>query len=262
MNDYLLELNDLLSASRIRASRQRKRAAIMHQDKQMLKLYREKMALWEVFDRRGYVPLEPPIVKGYKRFFVLREDVARSKDAGFYQGILDEINTVTYCAEKSFRVSKRYKRRWRYIDYVQQLYKPDEATFKMMGFGRRAAECFEEVIKQDKRTKKPVKKYRFKEPWRFVLRVRPNIIMQRRAEAPELLARIDQINRFLDRNKLQPRLYKIMDGWYDCWRREWLGDCNGRYLIDRYLLPDAFIRKEVEEGIGANLFVNLKKLKS
>lgn len=262
MNDYLLELAALLSASRIRTARQRKRIAIKHQDKQLLKLYREKMTLLELYNSRGYVPLEPPIVKGYKRFFVLREDVARSKDAGFYQGILDKINTVTYCAEKSFRVSRRRKRRLRYIDYLQRLYKPDEAAFKKMEFSRREADRFEEVIKLDKRTKKPVKKYRFKEPWRFVLRVRPNVITQTRAEEPALLARIDDINRFLDRNMLRPRLYKIMDGWYDCSRREMLGDCNGRYLIDRYLLPDAFIRRDVEEGIGANLFVNLKKIKS
>jgi hypothetical protein len=220
------------------------------------------MALWEVHSSRGYVPLEPPIVKGYKRFFVLREDVARSKDAGFYQGILDKINTTMYCAEKSFRVSKRYKRRCRYIDYLQQLYRPDETAFRKMGFNRRAMDCFEEVIKLDKRTKKPVKKYRFKEPWRFVLRVRPNVITQQRAEDPALLARMAEISRFLDWNNLRPRLYKIMDGRHDSRRKEWLGDCNGRYLIDRYLLPDAFIRKEVEEGIGANLFVNLKKIKS
>lgn len=262
MNDYLLELKDLLSASRIRTARQRKRVAIAHQDKQLLKLDRERKALSEVYRNRGYVPLDPPIVKGYIRFFVLREDVARSKDAGFYQHILDKINTAMYCAEKSFRVSKRYKRRWRYTDYLQRLYKPDEAAFKKMAFARRAAECFEEVIKQDKRTKKPVKKYRFKEPWRFVLRVRPNVITQQRAEAPELEARMDEISRFLKLNMLRPRLYKIKDGWYDCLRRDDLGDCNGRYLIDRRILPDAFIRKEVEEGIGANLFVNLKKIKS
>lgn len=262
MNDYLLELDALLSASRIRSVRQRKRVAIAHQDKQLLKLDREYSALWKIYDSRGYIPLKPPIVKGYIRFFVLRDDVARSKDAGFYQGILDKINTGTYCAEKSFRVSKRRKRRWRYIVYLQKLYKPDEATFKKMGFSRRAANCFEEVIKQDKRTKKPVKKYVFKEPWRFILRVRPNVITQQRVEAPELLAQMDEIGGFLKRNMLRPKLSKLKYGSYNSRRREWLGDCNGRYLVDKWLLPDAFIRKEVEEGIGANIFVNLKKMKS
>jgi hypothetical protein len=44
----------------------------------------------------GYVPLEPPVQRGWKRTFVLRADVASSAKAVFYQGILDKINRVDY----------------------------------------------------------------------------------------------------------------------------------------------------------------------
>src|SRR4051812_22386291 len=107
MENYLLEF---MAVSRIRTARQRKRAVITAQDKQLLRMHYEYNALWASYTNRGYVQLDTPVLKGYVRFFVLRDDVARSKDAGFYQGMLDQINTRMYCAEKSFRVSKRYKR--------------------------------------------------------------------------------------------------------------------------------------------------------
>lgn len=252
-------VSDILLMSRIRTARQRKRVAIKEQDKALRRLSREEDTLFEAYLKRGFVALEPPIMKGYNRFFVLRDDVARSRDAAFFQGILDKINTTKWCAEKGFRVSKRYKKRYRYVDLLQQLHKPTEAEFRKMNFGPRALQYFEERIKINKRSGKPEKKYVFTEPWRFVLRVRPNWITLQRAEAPELEVRMQEIDDFLEWNKLRPRLARLEYGKYTGYSREWKGDCQGRFFVDRYVLPYRFVKQDLEEGIGGKIFVNLKK---
>ncbi|MBO9731742.1 MAG: hypothetical protein J7623_24085 [Chitinophaga sp.] len=255
-------VSDILLMSRIRTGRQRKRAAIKAQDKALLRLKREQDALSKAYRNRGCVPLEPPVMKGYNRFFVLRDDVARSRDATFFQGILDKINTTNWCAEKGFRVSKRYKRRHRYADFLQQLYEPTEAEFKKMDFSPRALQYFEEWIKIDKRSGKPVRKYVFTDPWRFILRVRPNWITQQWIHAPELESRMDEIDDFLDRNNLRPRFGKLVYGKYISRRKEWRYDPEGRFLVDRHVLPYRFMKQDLEEGIGGKIFVNLKRYSS
>ena len=62
---------------RLRTARQKKRMQYEDFDKQLIQLHEEESALRSQKRNLGWEPLIPPVQKGWKRFFVLRDDVAR-----------------------------------------------------------------------------------------------------------------------------------------------------------------------------------------
>ncbi len=200
---------DYLQSSRIRSKRTRERKRREHRDKQLLQVDRERHRLRRAWWKREWVDLHPPIMRGYKRYFVLREDVAAGKQANFYQGILDKINTVHYSSRKDFKVKKRRlgKKVWKAKE--QQLRQPDEGYFRRLQFTAEQSVHFEERYSREKQTKRPGKIYVFREPWRFVLRVRPNLITKMQVHDAELQAGIKRIDNYLWQTGLRYRLDKI-----------------------------------------------------
>lgn len=87
------DLDYLVQCTRLRSKRRKQRMQIEAEDKLLIKKYKEQKALWKAQRDRQWVRLEPPVQRGYIRFFVLRPDVARSKDASLLLKILDKINT-------------------------------------------------------------------------------------------------------------------------------------------------------------------------
>jgi hypothetical protein len=71
----------------------------------------------------------------------------------------------------------------------------------------------------EKWNKGPIKRYVFSEPWRFVLKVRPNMITKIRKIDAELESRMQEINSFLKRNDYQGRLSRLKGERYK-WK-EW-----------------------------------------
>jgi hypothetical protein len=70
--------------------------------------------------------------------------------------------------------------------------------------------------------KQPVKKMLFKEPWRFVLVVKPNMIDKIRIKDAVLESRLDELDNYLERNNYRARLNKILHGKsrWKCWKQE------------------------------------------
>lgn len=73
---------------RLRTARHKKRMQYEDFDKQLIQLHQEENGLYEQRRNLGWEPLLPAVQKGWKRFFVLRDDVARSKQAEFFENIL------------------------------------------------------------------------------------------------------------------------------------------------------------------------------
>lgn len=78
------------------------------QDKEAIALWRKKIRLMNSKRNMNKVELEKPIRWGYKKFFVLREDVAKGPDAKVYLGVLPYIQNTIYCKRKDF-TKKSYK---------------------------------------------------------------------------------------------------------------------------------------------------------
>jgi hypothetical protein len=203
---------------RLRTVRRKKRMQYEDFDKKLLRLNKEEDKLIKLKRNLGWEPLIPPVQKGWKRFFVLREDVARSKQAEFFENILKKINTYDWHYRKDFRVRYRRFGTKKYKVKGQSLLRPCEWQFNRIGFTEEEKQFFYEVWETDS-WRGPVKRYVFSEPWRFVLWVRPNIIdkVKRRDEVIE--KRLKEIDNYLDRNNYCARLDKLLRGnRYNGWK--------------------------------------------
>lgn len=149
---------------------------------------------------------------------MLRDDVGRSKAANFYEGILAKINTTKYSHRKDFKKKKRAFGRKKYVVREQYLLKPCEHRFQELAFTQEEQEQFHPEWSYEKGRGKCIKRYVFNEPWRFVLRVRPNVIDKVRKTDPELDARLQEIGAYLEGNNRRKVLGRITGGNYRWWK--------------------------------------------
>lgn len=203
---------------RLRTTRNKIRA--QHEDfhKRLIALRKEERALYKQKWQLGWEPLVPPVQKGWKRFFVLREDVARSKAAEFYAGILSKINTTEYSHHKDFKKKKRAFGRKKYVVREQYLVKPDEHRFQKLAFTEAEQTQFHIEWTYEKRKGRFEKTYVFNEPWRFVLKVRPNVVDKVRKRDPELEAKLHEIDAYFGHNNRRKVLDRLTGGSYRWWK--------------------------------------------
>jgi len=199
---------------RLRTARQRKRMARKGFEKKLISLHREERKLCRQTRELGWVELDPPVMRGWKRYFVLRHDTAKSKQADFFQGILDRINKTEYSSRKDFKQKKRERGKKIYIVREQELDHPYEWQLQKLNFTQNEMEYFEERLYWSKSSKIFYKIYVFKEPWRFVLQTRPNLITRTRIRDEVLENRLEEIDDYLERNFLRARQSKLTDGYY------------------------------------------------
>lgn len=221
---------------RLRTARQKKRVQYKDFDKQLIQLYKEERALYRQQKNLGWEPLVPPVQKGWKRFFVLRDDVARSKNAEFFQNILNKINTYDWSYRKDFMIKKRRFGRKKYAVKEQKLLQPWDWHFIKLGFSESEKQMFHEEYHYEKWNRGLVKRYVFNEPWRFVLRIRPNMITKIRVKDPILEARLKRISNYLKRNDFEKRQAKLMYGRYKWkWWKDYEKYDEGNILKDKSL---------------------------
>lgn len=236
MDNQISDMEYYLAASGIRTARRRKSDALKQYDKQLLQLDRKRKELWDAWGKRGYAPLDPPVMIGYKRYFVLREDVAKGKHATFYQQLLDKINTCEYSHRKDFKVKKRFRGRKKYIVREQHLLQPSERHFKQLKLTEREANCFVERNRYLKNSTDLITEFVVKEPWRFVLQVRPNMITRQRIVIPELASAIDQLENYIEQHQLQHKIWRLTRGRASS-RKRWLFEQKKKYQFKQYTLP-------------------------
>lgn len=200
---------------RLRSARQRKRQARDERDRQLLALNRELRALYSQKNSLGWLPLHPPVVRGWKRSFALRADVARSKDVGFFENILKKINTTQFSYRKDFRIKKRKGGKKIYVARPQELWQPEIHQFNRLEFTEEEKNWFSEISVMTHSKRQMALRYVFKERWRFVLRVDANIVSKTRVRNEEIESRIQIIRNYLERNDLNKRLYHLTDGHYN-----------------------------------------------
>lgn len=197
---------------RLRTARQKKRMQYKDFDKHLIQLHKEERALFRQRRDLGWEPLLPPVQKGWKRFFVLREDVARSNQAGFFDNILKKINTYEWSYRKDFKVKRKKSGRKHYVVRDQKLLQSWEGHFGKLGFDDKEKQMFHEEFRYTKQRNEPVKIFVFNEPWRFVLRVRPNMITKARVKDAVLESKIQEIDNYMEKNDHRKRQIKLLQG--------------------------------------------------
>ncbi|HTJ14058.1 MAG TPA: hypothetical protein VL547_18600 [Dinghuibacter sp.] len=201
-----------------RSARQRTRRKQKDFEKQMIRLDKRQKSLWKKRQSLGWEPLHPPVMRGWKRSFVLREDVASSPRAAFFEGILQKINTTQYSHRKDFTVKKRYRRKKIRVEREQRLLSPPTYYMRRLQLTREEWTYFEYKEAWNLKDKRKDRWYEFTEPWRYVLRVEKNMIAQVRIRDEALEAEIDRLGKDIERQCLRPAILKARSKSY-WWRR-------------------------------------------
>lgn len=199
---------------RLRSARQKKRLVRKDRDKQLIRLDRKQSALWNRRRHLPMVPLEHPYQKGWKRLFVLRDDVKTLPNTAFYHTLLDKINTVKYHFDKSFKVKKRRKRRYGEKMISQSLREISECEWQRNHFQLTEEEqaCFIRTESTDLKTRYTEVKYVYSETWRFVLKVMRHVVTEVKMVDEILEQELKAIDNHIDNNNLRPRIRRLTDG--------------------------------------------------
>nr|WP_315027411.1 hypothetical protein [uncultured Chryseobacterium sp.] len=170
--------NDNLLLYRIRSVRSRKRTIKKDVEKQIRKKYKRSKELWKIKRNTPLIPLDNPYQRGFVRFFVVRDDVMRSKDGEFFEGILKKINTYVYSESRRFLKKKKKFGRRIYVKKEQKLMHISLWSWNdpKLGLTARERQCFMKYEEYCPYRKYDKIYYEFTEPWRFTLRIRPHMI--------------------------------------------------------------------------------------
>jgi len=166
--------------TRLRNLRSRKRIARTDHEKYLRACNKRQDVLLKQRRELPLVPLDEPYQRGYVRFFVVCEDVKRSKSGEFFEDLLRKINTYQYADNRKFQKKKKRRGKRTYIPLKQELrsfsqweweercqkgkFTPQEQAL----FGKMEYYCH--------RSKRFETYYEFIDKWRFELRVRPYMI--------------------------------------------------------------------------------------
>ncbi|WP_394999927.1 hypothetical protein [Acinetobacter sp.] len=198
--------------------RREKRIAKEQFDKKVLSLERENAILWKAKRDIPWIKLDEPIQRGWKRFFVLRDDVARRTDAHIIRDVLKRVNVTQYCDNEAF---EEYN--WKADQWYEMRH-----DLKPIGLG----ECERDVHLTERHRsylykgsdwfynhgwKKIVEGYWFKDKWMLAQKIEPHFVTHYQELDAELEAKLAHIHKKLyDDWTAHGRLIKL-HGWHN-WR--------------------------------------------
>lgn len=169
---------------RLRTARQKKRIQYEDFDKWLIKQDKIWYDLWKRDRNPVWTPLDPPIQKGWKRYFVLKKGVTSGKQVEFFEGILKKINTYEWSYRKDFKVKRRKAGKKIYVVKEQFLLKLYDHVFERKDFSDEEKQFFYPTPRYYKGGREPSIVYIFSEPWRFELKVSPNMVTRQRMVDP------------------------------------------------------------------------------
>ena len=206
----------------IKSARQKKRLVKTDRDKQLIQLDKRRDELWEQKRLLPMIPLEHPYQCGWKRFFVLRDDVKHSPRKDFYEALLPKINTVEYHRDRSFKRKKRRKQLYVYQVKVQMLRELSEHIWDINRINLTEEEkgYFTRIETFDVKTYRTEVKYVFTEPWRYVLKVAPHIVTHTKLMDADIERELSYIDDHINTNHLWPRINLLTRGRSYCWKDE------------------------------------------
>ncbi|WP_312512989.1 hypothetical protein [Chryseobacterium culicis] len=214
--------NDNLLYSRLRSLRSRKRAIRKDVEKQIRTKYKRSEELWDIRRNIPWIPLDQPYQRGFVRFFVVREDVMRSKDGDFFEGILKKINTYMYSESRRFLKKKRKFGRRIYVAREQKLKQISSYSWNdpKLGLTPRERQYFLKQEEYCPARKMYVPYYEFTESWRFTLRTRPNMITHYKPVDFELEKEYAELGDYLGQYKIVGIIHKTIYGKSYPWKRK------------------------------------------
>jgi len=188
---------------------------------------------WKLVNsKRGHVELvelPKPIRHGYKRSFVLRDDVARSDDAKILREVLKEIQHVQFSKNKEFEYRNYTDRKMKPMEHEpnpiehkkwNELQKKS-ATFKIA----RVIDMFEEIWIANRDFRGRIMKsgrnvFVFRKRWMLAEKVEPNYMTHRFIINPQLESELQELHNHIVNHNLERKLSKATSR-SSSWRDDW-----------------------------------------
>ncbi|MBV4359621.1 hypothetical protein [Pinibacter aurantiacus] len=201
----------------LKTYRQKRRAVVKDRDKQLLSLDKKRKQLWREERALGWEELKHPYQRGWKRTFVLREDIATGKKSSFYRNLLQKINTVQHSSSKNFTKKKRVRGKKVHKPREQKLREFYDYELDRVRLSQAELMLFTKLIYYSQQRKIFRMKYVFSEPWCFVLKVEPNMITKVQKHDSSLRSNIVQLENYLRKKHLEDRITKLRNGSVHWW---------------------------------------------
>lgn len=185
------------------------------QDKQLLKLYREYRETWDNRKNHGTWVEVTPYVKGWVRFYVLRDDARNRNDANRLRRVLELVNSTVHSMRQDFTRSqwKNGRKLKTRLPIEQPLNWLTEKQYSELP--SEISKYFERKTWTERRMY-PTRHYVTmvgylpKTPEYFVFNVEPNIITHHFIPDGEWESRCAEIRQKIDRDNLWPKMNKAM----------------------------------------------------
>jgi hypothetical protein len=204
-----------------------------------------------------YVPINPPIRVGWKRTYVLREDIRKRKDAKFIAEALALVNYEQYSKRKDFKDHSWENRHiWKEMEFPFK----DLSEREYLKLSEKMRNCFYKTIKVP-RWGAAYEVYKFDlDPWMFKKKVSPRYINQRAIYDTNVESEIDKLWNYLYRSGRSAILYHYLGDKKNYWD-DW--DMNPRELYESILDEEARdiflsakynIKEEEEEDYDMDMY--------
>ena len=189
--------------------RRARRNLIAERDKKLISYRKRLNELWRMKRELPLVPLDKPVQRGFKKEFVLRDDIARRSDAHDLRRILGEINMTVYCKDETFRTKKWHNKqsediphrlkaisphRWNALDW------PKHYATKWFYFSPSI------VVYGYAGTSYTIKGWRFYYDYMFTSKISPNFATHSKQVCPEIEREISEIKQYFTQHNGWARL--------------------------------------------------------
>lgn len=198
----------------MKLARRLRRKYYESRDKELIRLERELLDLYGIRRELPLIKLDQPIHRGYKKFFVLRDDVARRRDAHVFETILKEINTTIYSRTIDFK-SKKYHNRQR-SEQPHELAHIPKHKWAILGWPSYYKKWFYYRAKQVARPYYGYGYYEgywFGRTWMFDTKIEPYYITHTRQIDPDLESKIKKLKDQLYSSPARHRLANLHGGY-------------------------------------------------
>ena len=165
----------------------------------------------------GWEEYPTPIHHGYTRTYVLRDDVAKRKDASYFQRILDACNVVQFSHDKSFRynikhVSSDSRFYGKYLNSQIELRQLNKSQYDQLFSGdnaipQRFQSDFLVLTNTSRWGGQIIKSYEYAKDWQFVIKVDKNMVTRVKLYDAELESQIKEIENYITTNDLWHKIY-------------------------------------------------------
>lgn len=210
--------DDYALCSRFKSERKKKRLVKEDFEKKLRQTFNQRKQLFNAVRDLPLVALDEPYQNGWFRFFVLRPDVLIGPNAGFFINLLEKINTYQYSNEKSF--TKRKRKFGKKITVpTEQFLKPisiSDWNCKKLGLTENEKSYFILTKKWSNTFGRYTIYYRFNEPWRFVLRVKPYVVTHKKAVNSDLESELRVLENYITNYNLGYKINRLVKGYAHC----------------------------------------------